>query len=74
MNNDWYKYELQVIDEHRKKHLDIWHWSVIPEEILFESGYIHNFNQTRLNRLYHKNGKIQDYGFDGMSKSNENYF
>jgi superfamily II DNA or RNA helicase len=38
----------------------VYHQSLVPEDVRWDMGYIHSFNQTRLNRL----SKIPDVGFD----------
>eukprot|EP00965_Chrysotila_dentata_P162743 5374491-Pleurochrysis_carterae.AAC.1 len=29
----------------------VYHWSTIPEAVLYKTGFIHNFNEHRLNRV-----------------------
>jgi len=70
---DWYKFELYSIDHHRSKHNHkTWHWNDVPEDHLYNAGYIHNFNEHRLRRLSLFNNcklknKYKDYGLDGLS-------
>lgn len=49
-----------------------YHWSNIPESVLYESGFITNFNELRLRRMANKNANkinsVQEYGLDGISR------
>ena len=46
---DWKAYELQVVRYHQETYRQTtWHQEVIPENVYFESGYIHNWNKHRL--------------------------
>jgi superfamily II DNA or RNA helicase len=50
-----------------------WHWSDVPEEHLFNSGYIQKYGSHRLDRLDTIN-KVRDCGFDMlMVDENNNY-
>lgn len=68
------RYELQVVDYHARTFGEtVWHNEVIPEEELFQCGFIHDFNKHRLLRLAAKaesQGRIRyrDYGMDFLSK------
>jgi superfamily II DNA or RNA helicase len=72
------QYEYQCINEHIKRFNAIaWHWSHIPEDELYEAGWIHSFNKLRLSR---KNKKIEgkdtsfrEYGLDGLAKCGDVY-
>ena len=70
-------YEHAVIKKHTLETGHITrHWSDVPEEWLFESGYINSFSEERMKRLMYKkefNGKnrARDYGFDGMAKAEQ---
>lgn len=48
------------------------HWLDVPENWLFESGYINNFSEERQKRLMYKKkpstNRARDFGFDGMSR------
>jgi len=54
---------------------DAYHWSVVPEDYLYEAGYINDFNKQRLERLMIKKEKeegknrLKDYGFDGLARA-----
>ena len=66
------KFEHYCIDLHQKKHNQItYHWNNIPEDILFECGFITNFNKFRLNRKrdnkLNKINPVQEYGLDGIA-------
>ncbi len=73
------KYEHAVILKHRELHpdSDVWHWSVVPEDLLYEANYIHSFNTQRLTRLMNKKEKVEnenrvrDYGLDGLARTIE---
>jgi len=73
-NKNWLEFEYYSINYHINKYgHKVWHQSVIPEDELYKSGYIHNFNRTRLNRLARSresNGnsiKYADYGMDFLA-------
>jgi len=66
------QYEFEIISVHSKVDgvLAVRHWDNVPEDWLYESGYINNFNKHRLERLKrYIDGKpiLRDCGFDGMS-------
>ena len=50
-----------------------WHWMNVPESVLLNSGYIHDFNRLRLKRkeAYERDGvfynPIREYGLDGFA-------
>ncbi len=67
-------YELYCMKYHRENYnQETYHWQNIPETILFDSGFIHDFNNLRLKRkrVYEEEGKyfnpIREYGLDGLS-------
>jgi superfamily II DNA or RNA helicase len=70
-------YEYFMIEKHRTDYAEslqaIYHWNIVPENFLWESGYINDINQNRLRRLLkHKSPDsekplLQDVGFDAMS-------
>jgi superfamily II DNA or RNA helicase len=70
-------YEHVIVKQHRLlPHTQAWHWSDVPEDELFDAGYIHDFNQRRLNRLAEKvepkepgQNRLRDYGLDGLGKT-----
>ena len=70
-------YEHEMVRQHMDTHpnTDAYHWSVVPEEYLYEAGYITDFNKHRLERLMRKKEKkagenrVRDYGFDGLAKT-----
>ncbi len=71
---NYLKYEYQILHYHQKTTgQKTYHWKHIPEEILYESGYIHEYNNLRLKRkeFYIENGiyynPIQEYGLDLIS-------
>lgn len=68
-------YEFAVVERHRAQTGDeAWHWSVVPEDHLFEAGYIHDFAKHRLMRLMNKKrmeegeNRLRDYGLDGLAR------
>jgi superfamily II DNA or RNA helicase len=67
------QYEEYMIHYHFTKYNDItYHWKNIPEEWLFESGYIHSYNELRKKRLLQQtNNCIGEYGLDGMTYNKE---
>jgi superfamily II DNA or RNA helicase len=65
-------FEHKCVEDHQNNYGEItYHWSIIPEYILFDSGFISDFNKLRVQRILDKKKKkinsIQDYGLDGMS-------
>ena len=69
-----YNYELYCIDYHQNLTNDeTWHWKNIPESILFDSGFVTDFNKLRLRRkdFFEENNKyyniVREYGLDGLS-------
>ena len=75
----WYRsnyknYELYTINHHRNetKHIT-WHWDAIPENVLYESGFIHDYNKLRMKRkeIWESEKRfynpVREYGLDGIS-------
>lgn len=69
---DWLLYELQVVKYHNDMFGQTWHWSNCPEDVLYESGFIHDFNKYRLVKLQKKSegvcNSLREYGLDGMCR------
>ena len=77
--NDATAYEHAMVREHARTHpaADVYHWSRVPENALFEAGYITDFNRRRHDRLMLREAArkariqgvnpVRDYGFDGLS-------
>jgi superfamily II DNA or RNA helicase len=70
---DFYLYELQCMKYHQNTFGHVtWHWTKIPENVLFESGFIHDFNEYRLKRKlkWEENKEyynpLREYGLDGI--------
>ena len=71
----WKRYEYDVMEKHRSTYGHItYHWSNIPEDLLFECGFINEINDTksmRERRLADKRdgivNSIQEYGLDGIA-------
>ena len=77
---NWQQFEWQSISHHRQKYNHIvWHQKDVPEDELFNSGFIHNFNMQRLCRIKKqyecKNGpgtyQYSDYGMDFLCYDKE---
>ncbi len=73
-------YEYYSIHDHQKNINEIsWHWSQIPEYVLYESGFIHDFNKLRMKRknIYETEERyynpIREYGLDGISFDGTTY-
>jgi phage/plasmid-associated DNA primase len=73
-DKDFYLYELQCIKYHQETYgHQSWHWTQIPENVLYESGFIHNGNEYRLKRKlkWEENQEyfnpLQEYGLDGIA-------
>jgi hypothetical protein len=75
-NQDWYKYEQYSIQYHQKlfPEYQVWHWSLVPEKVLIDTGFIHNLTAHRLQRKKRKVetghsyiNEMQEYGFDGIA-------
>jgi superfamily II DNA or RNA helicase len=70
--DDWLKYEYMCIEKHCQDNPDhkMFHWGDLPENILEDSGYIHDKNIQRLTRLKDrakaKNKPLREYGLDGL--------
>jgi superfamily II DNA or RNA helicase len=71
---DYILYELQCIKYHQEIYgQQSWHWTQIPENVLFESGFIHDGNEYRLKRKlkWQENQEyfnpLQEYGLDGIA-------
>ncbi len=69
-----YNYELYSIDYHQSlTNHQTWHWRNIPESILYDSGFVTDFNKLRLRRkdFFEEKNKyyniIREYGLDGIS-------
>jgi len=67
------EYEKYVIQYHFNITNDVtYHWKNIPDEWLYESGYIHNYNEQRKRRLLlATDNYIGEYGLDGMTYNKE---
>ncbi len=71
----WKRYEYDVMEKHRSTYGHItYHWSNIPEDLLFECGFINEINDTksmRERRLADKRdgivNSVQEYGLDGIA-------
>jgi superfamily II DNA or RNA helicase len=66
------QFEHYCVNLHQDKYNHVtYHWNNIPEDILFESGFITDFNTLRLNRKrdnkLNKINSIQEYGLDGIA-------
>jgi superfamily II DNA or RNA helicase len=76
---DYTEYEHAVVKLHAERsECNVYHWSNVPEEWLFESGYINDFNRHRLTRIMYKKenkgyNRLRDFGFDGLAKENGIY-
>lgn len=70
-------YEHEVIRQYRLSQpgAEVWHWSNVPEDHLYEAGYITDYNKLRLERLMNKRDKtretnrLKDYGLDGLVRT-----
>ncbi len=64
---NYLKYEYYCINKHNTdlNHIT-YHWSVIPDTVLIESGYFKSENELRLKRK-HNNQILKEYGLDGIS-------
>ena len=70
-------YEHEMVRQHilTNPGTDAYHWPIVPEEWLYDSGYISDFNKHRLERLMRKKEKkeggnrVRDYGFDGLART-----
>jgi superfamily II DNA or RNA helicase len=84
MNPDWLNYEYMCMREHENLFNEIaFHWTRIPEKLLFQAGFIHDFNKLRMKRkevFFEKKQKqrlkqrqkqvenpIREYGIDGLA-------
>ena len=74
----WIQYEHHIVEHHHTKHKHrTWHWVFIPEEHLYNAGYINDYNKHRLERLAKfKDGtnRHKDYGLDGLALDLNNIY
>ena len=74
----WSQFEHHTINHHSSTHGHLtWHWSVTPEEHLYNAGYINDYNKNRLERLAKfKEGinRHKDYGLDGLALDSNNIY
>ena len=72
------EYEFHMCDYHRANICnDVWHWKYIPEEQLFNAGFITSFNKLRLSRKKRKeegNNNIREYGLDGLALDSNGFY
>lgn len=55
---DHLAYEYEMVRKHAAdRGGEVAHWTMTPEDWLYASGYIHNYNQRRLERLMAKKPK-----------------
>ena len=76
----WAVFERHSITEHARLHPthETFAWQHTPEELLFDAGFIHSFNERRMARLLAKKAHgcteltplnpLQDTGFDGIAR------
>lgn len=64
-----------MVKKHRLlPNTEVWHWSNIPEDYLYEAGYITDYNKHRLERLISKKefisgiNRLKDFGVDGLAR------
>ena len=72
----WLEYEYMSIQKHSRDNPDhmMFHWGNLPENLLEDSGYIHDKNKVRKKRMITKANKKakdnnkppQEYGLDGL--------
>ncbi len=86
MNKTWYQfnsfnYELYSIHYHRNSTKQIsWYWRDISESILYDSGFITDFNKFRLKKkeIFESEKRyynpIREYGLDGISFDENNTY
>ncbi len=77
--NNWRDYEHFIVKYHQDTYnQESYHWSNIPEELLYKAGFINDTNKIRLQRKRdQEDGKvnsIQEYGLDGISKESEDLY
>ena len=66
------QFEHYCVNLHQTKYDQIaYHWNNIPEDVLFDAGFITDFNQLRLSRKrdnkLNKINSVQEYGLDGIA-------
>jgi superfamily II DNA or RNA helicase len=69
-------YEYEIVREHRTRpNTEAWHWSNVPEDYLYQAGYITNYNKHRQERLMNKKeatpgiNRLRDFGLDGLART-----
>ncbi len=63
-------YEHNVVLEHLRLYptQDVRHWSVVPDEWLLDSGWIHSTNRLRVQRRLANQQRVRyEYGLDGLA-------
>ena len=72
------EYEYAIVEYHRTiPNTRVWHWSHVPEDLLFTSGYIHDYSRIRKERLLRKKepkegiNRVRDYGMDAFAMSTD---
>ncbi len=64
------QYEHDVIHEHLRLYptQDARHWSIVPDEWLLDSGWIHSTNRLRVQRRLANQQRVRyEYGLDGLA-------
>ena len=78
-NQNWYKYELQIINTHYEKYgHDTRHWSNIPEQWLIDVGWLTARRRFRLMKKKFLSDTqnfwtFREYGLDGIAKIDNVY-
>jgi superfamily II DNA or RNA helicase len=70
------EYELEVVRRHALlPSTEVFHWPRVPEDWLYDCGYITDYNKHRHERLMRKKemeagkNRVRDYGFDGLART-----
>jgi len=75
---DYEEYEYQMCEYHiNNTNQLVWHWKYIPEEHLFASGFIMDYNSHRLKRkerIKKDENNIREYGLDGLALDNNGVY
>eukprot|EP00965_Chrysotila_dentata_P030051 1000440-Pleurochrysis_carterae.AAC.1 len=72
-------YEYQVVRYLAQTYQQVYHWSRIPENVLKDSGFIHDFNEHRLQRVnamkagMAERNCVREYGLDAIAFDGQSY-
>ena len=73
-NPEWLLYEWFVARHHEETYGGkVFPWSIVPESVLVECGFIHDMNTHRLMRISEKSKGVREYGLDAIALDEHGY-